>query len=305
VHKWFSLRIFVCPFLVTGITLRKNRKNLYLPALVLCSENIRPMIQKLLLSLFCAGAAVLFMNSSNGAGASQNADRTGSPVSSGNCNNCHSGGTVTPNLTVGLFDGLIPVTVYTPGKNYTLRISILGLGYSRYGFQSVALGTGNVNAGSLTAGGTNTRVLTLNNRVYGEHTSPSNTGLFELNWKAPEPGAGTVTFYTAGLGAANPVGDNGDKATTKNFSVLEGASMSASTPELPSIKFGPNPVDNVLHFNGATLQNISIYNLQGQFQMMFRGVYEYLNLKELATGIYLLQGQDESGKLHRLRFMKA
>ncbi|MEY3984040.1 MAG: hypothetical protein RL160_1599 [Bacteroidota bacterium] len=263
------------------------------------------MIQKLLLSIFCVGAAVLFMNSSNGAGASQNADRTGSPVSSGTCNNCHSGGTVTPTLTVGLFDGLIPVTVYTPGKNYTLRISILGLGYSRFGFQAVALGTGNVNAGSLTAGGTNTRVLTLNNRVYGEHTSPSSTGLFELNWKAPESGAGTVTFYTAGLGAANPVGDNGDKATTKNFSVLEGASMSASTPEMPSIKFGPNPVGNEMHFHGTTLRNINIYNLQGQLQIMFSGANGTINLKDLAPGYYLLQGQDESGKTYCLRFIKA
>ncbi len=263
------------------------------------------MMQKILLSLFCAGTAVLFMNSSNGAGASQNADRTGSPVSSGTCNNCHSGGAVTPNLTVGLFDGLIPVTVYTPGKNYTLRISILGLGYSRFGFQAVALGSGNVNAGSLTAGGTNTRVLTLNNRVYGEHTSPSNTGLFELNWKAPEAGAGTVTFYTAGLGAANPVGDNGDKATTKNFSVLEGASMSASTPERPTIKFGPNPVDDELHFFGATLRNISVYNLRGQLQTMFSGACGSINLDNLSPGYYLLQGQDDSGKIQSIRFMKS
>ncbi|MEN9512015.1 MAG: hypothetical protein RLZZ370_1834 [Bacteroidota bacterium] len=263
------------------------------------------MIQRLLLSLFCGAAAVLFMNSSNGAGASQNADRTGSPVSSGTCNNCHSGGAVTPTLTVGLFDGLLPVTVYTPGKSYTLRISLLGLGYSRFGFQAVALGAGNVNAGSLTASGTNTRVLTLNNRVYGEHTSPSNTGLFELNWKAPEPGAGTVTFYTAGLGAANPVGDNGDKGNTKSFSILEGASMDATTPVQSSLTFGPNPVRATLYFFNSPLRQISIFNMKGELVFQHEAATNALNLELLPQGVYLLSGSDGSGTSHHLRFIKA
>jgi hypothetical protein len=262
------------------------------------------MKRKILTGVFLSALGILLMNSSNGAGASQNADRTGSPVANGNCNGCHSGGTVTPTVTVGLFDGLLPVTSYTPGKTYTLRIIVLGLGYPRYGFQTVALSSGNANAGTITAGSTGTRAITINGRIYGEHTSPSNTGSFDLSWKAPAAGTGTVNFYTAGLGAANPSGDNGDKANTNTLAISEASGTAITTQENENLSFGPNPVEKELHFYGSALRGIKVYNLQGQLQKMFSGLHKCLNLSNLAPGYYLLQGQDDSGNLHSLRFIK-
>ncbi|MBU6325381.1 MAG: T9SS type A sorting domain-containing protein [Bacteroidetes bacterium] len=262
------------------------------------------MKRKILTGVFLSALGFLLLNSSNGAGASQNADRTGGPVANGNCNGCHSGGTVIPTVTVGLFDGLLPVTSYTPGKSYTLRIIVLGLGYPRYGFQTVALASGNVNAGTITAGSTGTRAVTINSRIYGEHSTPSSTGTFDLNWKAPAAGTGTVNFYTAGLGAANPSGDNGDKGNTNTLTISEAAGTSVSAPQMGSMHFGPNPVAEVMHFYGSAWSNISVYNLQGQLQARFTGMHESINLSTLTSGVYLLQAEDASGKQCSLRFIK-
>jgi hypothetical protein len=262
------------------------------------------MIQKLLTGTFLTALGFLLLNSSNGAGASQNADRTGGPVSNGNCNGCHSGGVVTPTVTVALFDGLLPVSSYTPGKSYTLRISVIGLGYLRYGFQTVALASGNVNAGTITAGSSGTRAVTLNSRIYGEHTSPSATGIFDLNWKAPAAGTGSVNFYTAGLGAANPTGDNGDKASNNTLTVTEAAGTALSNQEISTMRFGPNPVSTELHLYGSALSDIHIYNLQGIEQAHVENQTQCINLSALQSGLYILRGNDPQGREISLRFIK-
>ncbi len=267
-----------------------------------CKQHM--MIQKLLTGTFLTALGFLLLNSSNGAGASQNADRTGSPVSNGDCNGCHSGGVVTPTVTVALFDGLLPVSSYTPGKSYTLRISVIGLGYLRYGFQTVALSSGNVNAGTITAGSSGTRAVTLNSRIYGEHTSPSATGIFDLNWKAPAAGTGSVSFYTAGLGAANPVGDNGDKANSYILTVSEAAGTDVEAHQTESLRFGPNPVHDVLHFYGNPCSNIRVYNMQGLEMVHVEGQHNSVSLSKLPAGIYLLRAVDGRGKEHSLRFIR-
>jgi hypothetical protein len=303
-HKWFSERIFVHPFQQIFITFSVTGSVIMNQSHYYCICNTLFMKRKILIGAFLSALAVLLMNSSNGAGASQNADRTGSPVANGNCNGCHSGGVVTPTVTVALFDGLLPVTTYTPGKAYTLRISVLGLGYPRYGFQTVALATGNVNAGTMTAGSTGTRVVTVNGRKYGEHSAPGTTGIFELNWTAPAAGTGTVTFYTAGLGAANPSGDNGDKANTNSITVTEASGMSVMGISGSEFQFGPNPVIDELHFYTGPMHHIRVFDLHGAEVAHQKESANSISLQNLKSGIYLVQAVNEQGKEYCFRILK-
>ena len=75
-----------------------------------------------ILGLSCL--AFLFYDASGGVGAIQNADRTGSPLTSGNCASCHSGGNFNTSVAVELLDGDTPVATYQPEQNYTLRVTV-------------------------------------------------------------------------------------------------------------------------------------------------------------------------------------
>ena len=103
-----------------------------------------------LYTLFLLALAFLHLQNSNGAAAVQEADRTGSPLSTANCGACHGGGNFSPSLEASLLDEGMPVNSYTPGKDYTVRLSIAAANNpSAYGFQAVALkAADNTNAGT-------------------------------------------------------------------------------------------------------------------------------------------------------------
>jgi len=48
--------------------------------------------------------AFLFLDASSGVASSQGKDRTGSPVASGTCANCHNGGNFNTSVSVQLLD---------------------------------------------------------------------------------------------------------------------------------------------------------------------------------------------------------
>lgn len=100
------------------------------------------MKAKLLLGLTCLLSAVaLFLSNSTGAGFVQGVDRTGSPFSSGSCNNCHGEGNFTPGIFVSLLQDTQIVKSYRPGQRYTMRIRVqMPFGNAGdYGFQAIAL----------------------------------------------------------------------------------------------------------------------------------------------------------------------
>lgn len=163
------------------------------------------------LSLFtflAVAAAVFLTGNASGPGEVQGIDRTGSPLSPGACNTggCHSGGAFSPSLQVALLDGDEPVEEYEPGKTYTFRLRInAGAGApAGYGFQAVALtGDDDAFAGAWGDPPNGIQITTIDDRDYAEHSSPSNSNTFEIDWTAPEEGV--VRFYAAG----NAVNRNG------------------------------------------------------------------------------------------------
>jgi hypothetical protein len=154
---------------------------------------------------------------SSGGRAAAGQDRTGGPLSGGStCSACHGGGNFSPTINVLVKDaGGNVVTQYTAGQTYTIEYAVSSSTAPEFAFQSVALASGNANAGNFISTSTsNSRISTLNGRKYAEQQGASSTGIFTFEWDAPgNSGTGQVTFYSVGLAVNGNGGTSGDQVT--------------------------------------------------------------------------------------------
>lgn len=137
--------------------------------------------------------------------------QTGAPGEN-NCTSCHSGavqsGATENTLTVA--QGFTPVSAYVPGVTYNIALQMTS-NPTKKGFQVTALTSGNVMAGTFSAGA-NTEI-TGTTRKYANHKSTSNTDAtvaWLWSWTAPATDVGPVTFYVATNKANDNSNDNGD-----------------------------------------------------------------------------------------------
>lgn len=154
-------------------------------------------------------------------------DKTGGPISSGSCSQCHGSvsSATTTVITVREASTNNIVTQYTGGTLYKINVQVSNPSYSKFGLQLVALRMPfNQNAGNfgsfLTA---NTQTSSFQARAYLEHDGASSTGSFEIFWTAPPAFSGNVTFYYN----ANAVNGTGSTAGD-----APGAASSLVLPEL-------------------------------------------------------------------------
>jgi len=198
-------------------------------------------------------AAFIFTGNSAGAGASQGRDRSGSPLASGFCGNCHLGGDFGTEVAVRLLQGDQEVNTYTPGGIYTFQVQISASGDAqKFGFQAVALNNENhINAGAFGENPANTQLTTLDERVYFEHANKLDTNVFSIQWTAPSEGSGPVRFYAAGIAANNAGGSLGDDADQLDapLTIAEGTVSSLSAFNRLDIDWQvfPNPVEDLIY----------------------------------------------------------
>lgn len=151
------------------------------------------------------GALVWLANSSN-----PPTGYTGAPFDS-HCNNCHSGGNYSGDVTI---DGL-PGTI-APGANYnlTLRMTASSGNPLRGGFQLVVVDGNDANAGNLTAGAQSGTEFG-GSREYleqrGSRAFSANSISWPFTWQAPASAAGNeIRFYFIGNFCNGNSGSNGD-----------------------------------------------------------------------------------------------
>jgi hypothetical protein len=150
---------------------------------------------------------------SGGAGSGGLGDRTGSPLSSGTCTACHSGGAFNASLAIQVFDGATPITSYTAGDTYTVVYTVSGTS-NVFGFQGGVLTNTNTAGGSFSSPSAGTQLVSISGNPYIEHLNASATGSFQSSWTAPAINTGTVNFYGIGLVANGNGGTSGDQVTT-------------------------------------------------------------------------------------------
>lgn len=209
---------------------------------------------------FFLGGVFFILSSSNGPGNVLGGQVTGAPGSfgqgngqPGTCANagCHSGGDFAPSIEIELLDGSDVVTAYEPGKTYQVKITgTASTGTpAGYGFQAVTLDANDSQAGDWANLGSDQQQVTLGNRSYAEHSAPSASGTFELEWTAPVSGTGNVTIYAA-VNAANGNGNSmGDAIANGDLTIEEmpPSSVLSVDQQLANMKAVPNPVQETLN----------------------------------------------------------
>ncbi len=163
------------------------------------------------------------------------------------CQGCHAGSaTIQVTIQVEILDGAAAVTSYVPGKSYTARVTVVKAAGSpaAYGFQMVALkDAGNTDLKAFSSPGSNVQLANAGGRTYAEHKGPSTSNVFEVAWKAPASGTGSVTFYAAGDGVNLNDASGGDAAAKTTLTLPESTSATGEADkEGRGFELSENPV---------------------------------------------------------------
>ena len=202
--------------------------------------------------------AVTIMSNSSG----PTLDYTDSPVSSGNCGNCHGG--LAQNSGVSL-DGL-PANGYEVGQTYTLTLSIDNPSITN-GFQLIGLDANNAQAGSFSSG-TGSKLQPIGGRSYIEHSSASSTAEWHFDWTAPAQDVGTITFYASTNAAdASGTANNADEVYYDSFDLQPSSTTGLTEFTSEDIEIFPNPVQDYINVSGTysnQVKSAKIYTMGGK-----------------------------------------
>jgi hypothetical protein len=220
--------------------------------------------------MLIALASYTWFGNSSGPGKVQNTDRTGSPLSPGYCNACHSGGSFGTEVSLLLVDSNNDtISEYIPENSYTLKVSVAATGAEGYGFQTVALTSDNLGTGIFGTPASGTQITPIGGVNYFEHSSRSATGNFEIEWTAPEVGTGEVTFYAAGNAVNANFGPSGDNPDTTSLRITESLSsgLRDQIAESLQLEVFPSPAHSEITMkwlSDARAERISINDLTGR-----------------------------------------
>ena len=248
------------------------------------------------------------------------------------CGTCHTGNNFAPTMTIKFIDSLgNEVTKYMPGKLYRVRASLratTGSPYA-YGFQMIDIKESNNSnvkgfpySNALTSQPANVKISTIaNGRMYAENNQGASTSnIFDVRWRAPANGAGTVVFYASGVatnggqgmrgdGAANAVAKFYQDTTVRLGGGLGGNGSSTNlngsvtaTNDLnmvQSLQIFPNPATDFVKIHwtsaGAKTYQIAVHSMTGATVLIDTWItqngdnQQIIDIQNWATGVYTLQ----------------
>lgn len=261
-----------------------------------------------LMALMISASGLLILQSASGGRAAVGGqNRTGSPIASGTCAACHSGGNFSPSSSAVITNSSgTAVTSYIPGETYTVTYTVTGTGASGYAMQASFLDANNANTGDfLSATSANTQLSTAGGIEFLEHQGTQTTGVFVGTWEAPAAGTGTVTLYGVGLAVNANGGTSGDQVTPAiQVALTEDNSTNVNTIEGEIALFDVYPMPNqgtfTLKNNGqANAFQVQLVNMAGQVVGMEQlnldqGAAQTLNFPNLIPGVYtiILEGEN-------------
>lgn len=254
-----------------------------------------------------------------GAAADGSLNRTGSKGSTPGCagSGCHTG--TAPTSTAAIYvdsAGGVPVTKYTPGKTYTIRVVGKHSVNDEFGFQFAAVsGTGSsqLQAGTFgTSLPANVAKHTLSGLDLIEHTdhiaavSPADSFVSSFSWTAPATSVGNITLYLA-INAVNGnhMADAADVSSnsSKVLQPYAAPSTVGSVSEKVSLSVYPNPLANSLFvtFKGQQGNSkLTVFDCLGRLMLetqIENGQLPYsINTMQWTSGIYHVVVENENGK---------
>ncbi|MEX2595813.1 MAG: choice-of-anchor V domain-containing protein, partial [Salibacteraceae bacterium] len=257
-------------------------------------------------SIVLAAALIL---QSNANGPASNGNRaTGAPGDGPNtCTSCHTGGSFgTVSVEFSMVDTAgNEVSEYAPNQVYTISVGVESStgSPSGYGFQMIDIQNDGGNPiGGFSNPGTDTKLSNSSSRQYAEHSAPSVSGDFLVDWTAPDSGAGSVTFF---LGA-NAVNGNGlnnlDNAVLADFSISELDGDTTDTDTVPDgvlensiaknqMSVFPNPATDQIQLKGVKSSKfpISLYSINGDRISIINNDKAPIDISYLKSGVYFFK----------------
>lgn len=222
---------------------------------------------------------------------------------------CHTGkvnrGPGRPEITFPAYPGL---SLYRPGKTYRVAPFLKDSTTHLKGFEMVVKNNGHGPNGKLrTLHPKTSQVIEHDKQYYAVQTRAGATNPrhedWTVEWKAPPPGSGTVTFYAAFVGANGNGLASGDSIYTYSVSLREDTITShldgdQFPPLLRYVCIYPLPFKNKLKIRFKTKQknifHLSLMNLHGriirqnEFSPGPSGSQISLNTSGIPSGPYLL-----------------
>ena len=255
-----------------------------------------------------------------GAAADGSLNRTGAQGSTAGCagSGCHTGTAPTSNALIYIDSaGGIPVTKYTPGKTYTIRVVGKHSANDEFGFQFAAvsgIGSSQVQAGTFgTSLPANVAKHTLSGLDLIEHTdhvaavSPADSFVRSFSWTAPATSVGNITLYlSVNAVNGNHMADPAD-VSSNSSKVLQPYTVPSTVSALEesvSLVVYPNPVKNSLN---VTLNGQQGHYLLNVFDFWGRLVLKtnfengqlpnMINTAQWKPGIYQVVVEGENGRV--------
>lgn len=264
------------------------------------------------------GAIVTIVLSSYTAGpaASGGGNLTGGPGSNATCGSCHTGGTLT-NAGISLrkkSDNSLVTGKYTPGETYIVSLSAMHNTNFHHGFQLMALGADNKQAGEFKALGSDIHSRLVGGVTLIEHNKPlaQQGAVFAktIEWVAPAAGRGTISIYGT-MNAVNNDGTTGGDAVSAPLKITfaeSGVSVPATTKLDDVLKIYPNPATNALYVDMQDAQagsyEVAIFSIAGnkvytQQVQNLAGVIT-VPVASLAAGTYYVQVSSADVKYNKI-----
>ena len=245
----------------------------------------------LLFPITIALAILFYPTTSNSNSTGSIGGKTGSPTDGSSCTQCHyagqgSGATITTN---------IPANGYVPNQVYTITANIQGSD-DQYGFEITA------EEASLVAGskiGTffitnNSETKLTNNNEAVTHKLGGTQGggmkSWNMDWEAPNTGAGAVTFWGAFIEGNMNGANSGDIYHSANLTVNE-AVINAVSDLTAKNDFTFNTVNKVIE----TINTVLVYDINGKLVLTTNN--KLTNISHLKYGIYILKSESKTQKI--------
>lgn len=264
------------------------------------------------------GAIVTIVLSSYSAGpaAAGGGNLTGGPGSNATCASCHTGATLT-NAGISLrkkSDNSLVTGKYTPGETYILSMSSMHQSNFRHGFQLMALGADNKQAGEFKALGSDIHTRVAAGVTLVEHNKPimQQGAVFSktIEWVAPAAGRGTITIYGV-MNAVNNDGTTSGDAVSAPLKITfaeAGVSVPTTTKLDDVLKIYPNPATSALYINMQDAQpgtyQVAVFSLAGNKvyaqQVQTQSGIITVPVAALAAGTYYVQLSSTDVKYNKI-----
>lgn len=239
-------------------------------------------------------------------------DATGAPLANGNPGNtcavsgCHTGSAdngCKVAIDVTNKGGSTSVNQFTAGGVYTVKITVANtFSNGTMGFEATILDPNRAKSGTMSNTSAGSKLRTIGSRQFCEHSAPSTSGTWSIDWTAPATAPDSVVIYAAGNATNNDGAKTGDDIKTTRFTLKKSTTSALGTITNSGIRIFPNPTAHLLQVS-LDMERLVLYNLQGQ-QLLEATNTRTLDVTSLEAGFYLLQ-VEKDGKIETCKIQKS